>query len=90
MSKTGRRIEGLCDMDIAGTGPVGLALECALRRHGVHFRIFEERTRPQELLDGIGVRAALAERLRRVEQQTQFLNGHVTPSRALSKPLRRA
>ncbi len=61
------------DVAIVGAGPIGLALACALRHHGVHCRIFERRegrsgdskghnlnARSQELLDAIGVRDAIA------------------------------
>lgn len=78
------------DVIVVGAGPVGLTLGCGLRHHGVDFRIFDERmepkpnsrannlwARPQELLDSIGIRDALAENAYRIEKQTQFLNGHV-------------
>ena len=61
------------DVIIAGAGPIGLTLACALHHHGVSCRIFERRcdrssaskghtliARTQELLQSIGVRAALA------------------------------
>ena len=61
------------DVVVVGAGPVGLALACALAHHGVSYRVIEERTaprktsrannvwaRPQELLESIGVREAIA------------------------------
>ena len=61
------------DVLIVGAGPIGLTLACALRHHGVRCRIFEQKegqsgdskghnlnARSQELLDAIGVRAAIA------------------------------
>lgn len=34
------------DVAIAGAGPVGLTLACALAHHGVRFRIFERKPGP--------------------------------------------
>ena len=61
------------DVVVVGAGPVGLTLACALAHHGVACRVVEERTevrktsrannvwsRPQELLESIGVRAPIA------------------------------
>jgi 2-polyprenyl-6-methoxyphenol hydroxylase-like FAD-dependent oxidoreductase len=76
------------DVIIIGGGPIGLTTACALAHHGIRFRIFEQRhdvkphsrannlwARPQELLDGIGVRAALAEKSYRITQVKTLLNG---------------
>ena len=76
------------DVIVVGAGPIGLTTACALGHHGVRARVFEERTKPkphsrannvwarvQELLQGIGVRDALAENSYLVEKQTAFLNG---------------
>ena len=76
------------DVIVVGAGPIGLTTACALGHHGVHARVFEERTKPkphsrannvwarvQELLQGIGVRDALATNAYRIEKQTAFLNG---------------
>ena len=61
------------DVAIAGAGPVGLTLACALAHHGVRFRIFERKPGPsqdskghdivarvQELLQSIGVLDVIA------------------------------
>lgn len=77
------------DVIIVGAGPIGLTTACALAHHGVRFRLFEERpeakefsrannvwARPQELLDSIGVRTALAAKSYLIEKQTVLLNGH--------------
>lgn len=76
------------DVLIIGGGPVGLTTACALAHHGVAFRLFEQRrepkphsrannlwARPQELLESIGVRAALAEQAYRITQINTLLNG---------------
>ena len=76
------------DVVVVGAGPIGLTTACALAHHGVKFRLFEERPKPkpnsrannvwarlQELLDGIGVRAALAENSYLIEKQTVLLDG---------------
>ncbi len=76
------------DVIVVGAEPIGLVTACALRHHGVNVRLLEERTdakpnsrannvwaRPQELLHGIGVRDALAERSHVIRKQTVFLNG---------------
>ena len=76
------------DVFVVGAGPVGLTAACALGHHGLAVRVFEERTeprahsranniwaRPQELLEGIGVRAALAENSYLIEKQTALLDG---------------
>ena len=79
------------DVIVVGAGPIGLTTGCALRHHGVDCLILEERTerraysrannlwaRPQELLAGIGVRDALAERAYPIRQVNFFLNGTPT------------
>lgn len=76
------------DVLIVGAGPIGLTAACALRHHGVACRILELRSkpkpnsrannvwaRPQELLDSIGVRAALADKSYLIEKQTVLLDG---------------
>ncbi len=76
------------DVIVVGAGPIGLTTACALGHHGVQFRLFEEKpkpkpysrannvwARPQELLDSIGVRAALAEKSYLIEKQTVLLDG---------------
>lgn len=76
------------DVIVVGAGPIGLTAACALGHHGVRARVFEERTKPkpysrannvwarvQELLQGIGVRDALAENSYLIQKQTAFLNG---------------
>lgn len=76
------------DVIVIGGGPVGLTTACALSHHGVAFRLFEQRhhpkpnsrannvwARPQELLAGIGVRDALAEKSYRIKQVNTLLNG---------------
>ena len=76
------------DVIVVGAGPIGLTTACALGHHGVHFRLFEERAepkpwsrannvwaRPQELLESIGVRAALAEKSYLIKKQTILLDG---------------
>ncbi|WP_337267474.1 FAD-dependent monooxygenase [Oryzifoliimicrobium ureilyticus] len=76
------------DVIIVGAGPIGLTSACALAHHGVKFRIFEERhdirphsrannlwARPQELLDSIGLRDALAEKSYRITKVNTLLNG---------------
>lgn len=76
------------DVLIVGAGPVGLTLACALRHHGVDCRILEEATGPkpysrannfwaraQELLAGIGVRDALAEKAYRIDEINTLFNG---------------
>ena len=76
------------DVIVVGAGPIGLTTACALGHHGVHARVFEERTKPkphsrannvwarvQELLQGIDVRDALARNSYLIEKQTAFLNG---------------
>ncbi len=76
------------DVIVVGAGPIGLTTACALRHHGVDLRIFERRTaprphsrannmwaRPQELLNGVGLRAPIAERAYQVETFTVLLDG---------------
>ena len=76
------------DVIVVGGGPVGLTTACALAHHGVDFRIFEMRrkprphsrannlwARPQELLQSIGVRDALAEKSYRITKVNTLLNG---------------
>lgn len=76
------------DVIIIGGGPIGLTTACALAHHGVDFRLFEQRrepkpnsrannlwARPQELLAGIGIRDALAEKAYRITQVNTMLNG---------------
>jgi 3-(3-hydroxy-phenyl)propionate hydroxylase len=79
------------DVIVVGAGPVGLTTGCALRHHGVDCLILEERTevraysrannlwaRPQELLAGIGLRDALAERAYPIRLVNFFINGTAT------------
>lgn len=86
------------DVIVVGAGPIGLTTACALGHHGVQFRLFEERlepkpysrannvwARPQELLDGIGVRAALAEQSYLIEKQTVLLDGRPLDQVALDQ-----
>ena len=76
------------DVLIIGGGPVGLTTACALAHHGIDFRLLEQRrepkphsrannlwARPQELLAGIGIRDALAEKSYRITQINTLLNG---------------
>ncbi|SEL76021.1 FAD-dependent monooxygenase [Xaviernesmea oryzae] len=76
------------DILIAGSGPVGLVLACALAHHGIDFRIIEQRhapkphsrannlwARPQELLAGIGIRDALAEKAYSITSVSTMING---------------
>lgn len=76
------------DVIVIGGGPIGLTTACALAHHGVAFRLFEQRrhpkphsrannlwARPQELLAGIGIREALAEKSYRITQVNTMLNG---------------
>lgn len=76
------------DVVVVGAGPVGLTLACALAHHGVRFRLLEQRTepsqyskannlwsRPQELLDGIGVRDAVAGSAYAVHDVNVLLDG---------------
>jgi 2-polyprenyl-6-methoxyphenol hydroxylase-like FAD-dependent oxidoreductase len=62
------------DVIVVGAGPIGLTTGCALRHHGVDCLVLEQReeakrysrannlwARPQELLDSIGLRDAIAE-----------------------------
>lgn len=88
MAATANGTDYSTDVIVIGAGPIGLVTACALGHHGVRTRVFEERTGPkpysrasnvwargQELLHGVGVRDALAERSYRIEKQTAFLNG---------------
>ena len=88
MATTPSGAEYDADVIVVGAGPIGLTTACALGHHGVRARVFEERTKPkshsrannvwarvQELLQGIGVRDALATNAYRIEKQTAFLNG---------------
>lgn len=83
---------------VIGAGPVGLTAGCGLRHHGVDCLILEERTglkaysrannlwaRPQELLDGIGVRDALAERAYPIRLVNFFVNGTPTTPIAIDE-----
>ncbi|MEE8629892.1 MULTISPECIES: FAD-dependent monooxygenase [Methylobacterium] len=76
---------------VVGAGPIGLTTACALRHHGIDCLVLEERTevraysrannlwaRPQELLAGIGLRDALAERAYPIRLVNFFLNGTPT------------
>lgn len=76
------------DTAIVGAGPIGLTLPCTLAHRGVRFRLFETRTqpskystannlwaRPQELLAGVGVREALAEKSYQVTDVNVIING---------------
>lgn len=76
---------------VIGAGPVGLTAGCALRHHGIDCLILEARTglraysrannlwaRPQELLAGIGLREALAERAYPIRRVNFFLDGTPT------------
>ncbi len=87
MAQTGRSTYDT-DVIVIGAGPIGLTAACALGHHGVKTRVFEERSKPkpnsrannvwarvQELLQGIGVRDALAEVSYKVEKQTALLDG---------------
>lgn len=75
------------DTAIVGAGPIGLTLACTLAHRGVRFRLFETRTqppkystannlwaRPQELLAGVGVREALAEKSYQVTDVNVIIN----------------
>lgn len=89
-SPTGEAPDSSFDTDVlvVGAGPIGLTAVAALTHHGVRCRLVEERTstkaysranniwaRPQELLAGIGVRDALAERSYRVTEVRTVLGG---------------
>jgi hypothetical protein len=76
------------DTAIVRAGPIGLTLACALAHQGVRFRLFETRTqppkystannlwaRPQELVAGVGVREALAEKSYQVTDVNVIING---------------
>ena len=80
------------DVVVVGAGPIGLTLACALAHHGVRYRVFEERTepnetsrannlwsRPQELLEGVGVRSALAEKAYPVSRSNVVVKGKALP-----------
>ncbi|MGI2036297.1 FAD-dependent monooxygenase [Rhizobium panacihumi] len=82
---------------IVGAGPIGLATGCALRHHDVDCLILEERTemreysrannlwaRPQELLQSIGVRDALAENAYGIDTINFFVNGVPTTPTAIA------
>jgi len=88
MPEHGNHADYDVDVIVVGAGPIGLTTACALGHHGVKFRLFEEKpkpkpysrannvwARPQELLDSIGVRAALAEKSYLIEKQTVLLDG---------------
>lgn len=79
------------DVIIIGGGPVGLTTACALAHHGVSFRLFEQHhkpkphsrannlwARPQELLDSIGIRDALAKKAYKIKRVNTLLNGRPT------------
>ncbi len=83
MSEHGTHAHYDVDIVIVGAGPIGLMTACALGHHGIQFRLFEEKpkpkpysrannvwARPQELLESIGVRAALAEKSYLIKEQT--------------------
>ena len=89
MSQTESQTQFNADVIIVGAGPIGLALACALRHHGVDCRLLEERTkpskdskahnvwsRPQELLHGIGALDAVAQKAYRIEKINVVLNGN--------------
>jgi 2-polyprenyl-6-methoxyphenol hydroxylase-like FAD-dependent oxidoreductase len=91
MPDTQERADYDADVIIVGAGPIGLTTAAALRHHGVDCRILEQRTeekpysrannvwaRPQELLDSIGIRDALAENAYRIRQVNTLLNGQPT------------
>lgn len=91
MSRSAIPIPLDADVIVVGAGPVGLTTGCALRHHGVDCLILEERTgiraysrannlwaRPQELLAGIGLRDALAERAYPIRLVNFFMNGTPT------------
>lgn len=76
------------DVLVVGAGPIGLITAAALRHHGVACRLIEQRAetkeysrannlwaRPQELLTGVGVRDALAEKAYVVTEARTVLNG---------------
>lgn len=88
MNKNTNNMDFDTDVIIIGGGPVGLTTACALAHHGIAFRLFEQRhepkphsrannlwARPQELLNSIGVRDALAEKSYRIKQVNTLLNG---------------
>jgi 2-polyprenyl-6-methoxyphenol hydroxylase-like FAD-dependent oxidoreductase len=77
------------DVLVIGAGPIGLTTANALRHHGVACRLLEEKpepskysrannvwARPQELLDGVGLRAPLAERSYLVDRIHILIDGH--------------
>lgn len=79
------------DVIVIGAGPVGLTAGCSLRHHGVDCLILEERTalqaysrannlwaRPQELLDSVGLRNALAAQAYPIRLVNFFINGTPT------------
>ena len=79
------------DVIVIGAGPVGLTAGCSLRHHGVDCLILEERTalqaysrannlwaRPQELLDSVGLRNALAAQAYPIRLVNFFINGAPT------------
>ncbi|KAA0120953.1 FAD-binding monooxygenase [Methylobacterium sp. P1-11] len=79
------------DVIVVGAGPIGLTTGCALRHHGVSCLLLEQReavktysrannlwARPQELLAGIGLRDALAEKAYSVHTINFFVNGTPT------------
>ena len=90
-SPAARRPAFDAEVIVVGAGPIGLTTACALRHHGVDCLVLEERTevraysrannlwaRPQELLAGIGLRDALAERAYPIRLVNFFLNGTPT------------
>ncbi|MBP2302087.1 FAD-dependent oxidoreductase [Azospirillum picis] len=73
---------------VVGGGPIGLTTACALAHHGVDCLLVEQRrqpkeysrannlwARPQELLAGIGVRDAIAEKSYKITKINTLLNG---------------
>ena len=91
MPKTVQHSTFDADVIIVGAGPIGLTTACALRHHGVDCMVLEERTeprpysrannvwaRPQELLESVGIRAALADKSYRITQVNTLLNGQPT------------
>ena len=89
--------ESTTDVLVVGAGPVGLALACALRHHGVHCRVVEQRTelrgtsrannlwsRPQELLAAVGARDAIARTASPVAAVNVLLDGRPLDQVALT------
>lgn len=87
LDEAGSHPDADVDVVVVGAGPVGLTLACALLHHGVSVRIFERAPGPsgaskghnllprsQELLETIGVRAAIATRAHPAPQTRIFLD----------------